>query len=302
VAAWIGIQPILMSVPDPDNPDAWSVTVLDNKFPALSLSATGGFIEQGRHFQEFDGYGAHEVIIESPHHSIPLARQPLAQVERLLSAMQMRYKTLMQDGRLRSIILFKNHGVQAGTSLRHPHWQIIATPVVPRLLRQKHAIAMDYYDRSFKCLHQVLMSEELAGGERILAQNDAFVAVLPFASHQAYQIRIFPRHFQSCFAQCTELQLTRLAAILKEVLGRLYSALGDPAFNLTLVSAPIGDENEDYFLWHIDIMPRLFTTAGFEMGSGMSINTVLPEAAARELSAAALPETETAMAGGIKSP
>ena len=60
----------------------------------------------------------------------------------------------------------------------------------------------------------------------------------------------------------------------------LFCGLDNPAFNLILNTAPRGDEDKEYSLWHIQILPRLTTQAGFEMGSGMSINTVLPEDAA----------------------
>jgi UDPglucose--hexose-1-phosphate uridylyltransferase len=277
----------LLRVPDPADPGAWSVRVVPNKFPALAMEAEGGFSELGRHFQRFEGYGAHEVIIESPEHFRPLALLPQAQIERILQALQMRYLELMRNRKLRSIILFKNHGVAAGTSLRHPHWQILATPLVPRLLRMKHAISTGYFDRNFRCLHQVLLQEELAAGVRVIARNDAFAAVAPYASHLPYQVRILPLSFQSSFSQATPIQRALLASILKDVLARLRTALGDPAYNLTFVSPPLGDEDEDYFLWHIDVLPRLFTPAGFEMGSGMSINPVLPETAAERLRAAA---------------
>jgi UDPglucose--hexose-1-phosphate uridylyltransferase len=283
--------PELFRIPDPDRPEAWSVRVVANKFPALSLEAEGGFTERGRHFQEYDGYGAHEVIVESPDHFTPSALQSRLQVERVLVALQTRYRALMLDRRLRSIILFKNHGAAAGTSLRHPHWQILATPLVPHLLRQRHAIATDYFDRNFKCLHKVLLDEELSAGIRVLACNEAFAAILPYASHLPYQVRIMPRIFQAGFSQASAEQLSLLASLLKEVLGRLYAALGDPAFNLTFVSPPIGDEDEDYFLWHIDILPRLSTQAGFEMGSGMAINPVLPETAAGKLRDASPPSS-----------
>ncbi|MDB5047097.1 MAG: galT [Fibrobacteres bacterium] len=279
----------LFRIPDPHRPETWSVRAVANKFPALTLEAKGGFTERGRHFQQYDGYGAHEVIVESPDHFTPMALQSRMQIERVLVALQTRYRALMLDRRLRSIILFKNHGAAAGTSLKHPHWQILATPLVPRMLRQRHDIATDYFDRNFKCLHNVLLEEELSIGSRVLAMNEAFAAVLPYASHLPYQVRILPRVFQASFSQASWEQLGLLASLLKEVMGRLYTALGDPAFNLTFVSPPIGDEDEDYFLWHIDILPRLFTQAGFEMGSGMSINPILPETAAQELRDAALP-------------
>ncbi len=268
---------------NPNHPDEWFIRVIKNKFPALTPNAEKGFHELGRHFQQYDGYGAHEVIIESPHHLLPIAFQPVVQIELLLSILKSRYLALSADKKLKSIILFKNHGVSAGTSLRHPHWQIIATPLVPHLLRHKHTIATEYSDRSFKCLHQVLLKEELADGKRVILENDFFVAFNPYASPLPYQIRIMPKEFQSSFSNISNAQITALAELLKIVLGKLLMLLKDPSFNLTFVSPPIGDEEEDYFQWHIDILPRMVTLAGFEMGSGMSINPILPEKATTEM-------------------
>ncbi len=270
-------------VPSPGDASDWAVRVIENKFPALRPDATRDLIQVGRHFQHMEGFGAHEVIVESPDHGRLLAQQSLEQVQLLLQTLQRRNQILLQNEGLRAVIVFKNHGKGAGTSLRHPHWQIIATPVVPRLLRLKHSIATDYFDRSFKCLHRVLLAEEMAAQIRVLAETAAFVAVLPYASHEPYQIRIFPQAQQASFVQASSEQLRDLAALLKTVLGKLQAGLHDPDFNLTVVSAPRGDENEEYFRWHIDILPRLSTPAGFEMGSGMAINPVLPEAAAEFL-------------------
>lgn len=269
-----------------DHEGGWSVRVVPNKFPALERSASPGQTELGRVFREMGGYGVHEVVVASPDHSSALARQPTGQIERVLRVIHERFTALMKDRLLRAIVVFENHGERAGTSLSHPHWQIIATPVVPHHLRLKQAIAMDYFDRTSRCLHCVTLDEELAAGERVLAANDDYVAVLPFASHVAYQLRILPREHRASFAGVAPSRLRSLAEILRDVLARLDRLLGDPDYNLTLATAPIGDEQERYFLWHIDVLPRLATPAGFEIGSGMSINPVLPEQAARELRAA----------------
>ncbi len=75
-------------------------------------------------------------------------------------------------------------------------------------------------------------------------------------------------------------KLRSLADMLRTVLLKLYAGLDDPDFNLTIDLPPRGDEDQAYFLWHVRILPRVATPAGFELGSGMSINTVLPEDAA----------------------
>jgi UDPglucose--hexose-1-phosphate uridylyltransferase len=162
----------------------------------------------------------------------------------------------------------------------------VATPVVPRLLRAKHAEAIEYFDRTGQCLYCVLRDRELAAGTRIVTTNDQYVAFLPYASHMPFETWIVPRFHQASFAQLGADRLDRLAEILKVVLLKLYTGLDNPAFNLTIDDVPRGDEDKEYFLWHIRILPRLSTPAGFELGSGMSINTVLPEHAAEFLSQA----------------
>lgn len=270
----------------------WNVRVIPNKFPALGGVRAPGQRELGRVFREMAGYGVHEVVIESPDHSRILADQPDAQVARVLRVLHARFTSLTKDPHLRAIIVFKNHGERAGTSLEHPHWQIIATPVVPRLLRLKHEVATDYFDHTGTCLYVVALEEELTTASRVLAANEEFVAVLPFASHVPYQVRILPRAPAASFSQLTPAALHPLGVLLKEVLARLARALDNPDFNLTVNTAPLGDENEPYFVWHIDVFPRLTTTAGFELGSGMAINPALPEEAAAVLRAVDLEGNE----------
>ncbi len=234
-------------------------------------------------FWRMGGCGAHEVVIESPDHDTFLAQQPLEQITSVLETVQARHRDLMRDRRFQSIVIFKNHGEAAGTSLRHPHWQIIATPVVPRLLRLKFAEATDYFDRTGKCLYCVLLQEELADGNRIVASNDEFVAFVPYAAHLPFETWILPRRQQGSIDAATPDQLRQLAEILRTVLLKLYDGLDNPDFNLTIDMAARGDEDKPYFMWHVRILPRLATPAGFELGSGMSINTVLPEDAAHFL-------------------
>jgi UDPglucose--hexose-1-phosphate uridylyltransferase len=267
---------------DPPNA-AWRTRVVANKFPALRIEEDHHRREEGALFRVMGGCGAHEVIIESPDHDRRLAHQPVEQVEAVLGTLQARFNDLMRDARFQTIVVFKNHGEGAGTSLRHPHWQLIATPVVPRLLRLKHAVATDYFDQTGKCLYCVLLEEELACGERIVAQNDLFAAIVPYAAHVPFETWILPKSHQASFGWMPSQQMRPLAGILKTVLQKLHAGLDDPDFNLTINTAPRGDEDKEYFLWHAAIRPRLTTPAGFELGSGMSINPMLPEEAARAL-------------------
>lgn len=261
-------------------PSDWKVRVFANKFPALRIEENPTRAEDRYHFASMGGCGAHEVIVESRQHSTFLGQQPAAQVELVLATLQLRYRDLMRDRRFQTVVIFKNHGLGAGTSLQHPHWQLIATPVVPRLLRLQHNAAEEYFDHYGTCLYCAMLERELAAKSRILAQNRDFVAFLPYASHVPFETWIMPRSAQASFASADSGQLHSLADLLKTALLKLYTGLDNPDFNLTIDDVPRGDEDKEYFRWHMRILPRLSTPAGFELGSGMSINTVLPEDAA----------------------
>lgn len=262
-----------------DSHDAasWLVRVVPNKFPALRIEETSHRSDEGRSFRAMGGCGAHEVVIESREHDSILAQQPVEQIERVLTCVQERYRDLMRDNRFQAVIAFKNHGEAAGTSLAHPHWQVIAMPVVPRMLRLKNFEAIGFYDREGANLYGVMLEDELSAGRRILATNDDYAALLPYASHSAFETWIVPKHQQASFAAVTPNAMRSLAELLKIVLLKLHTGLDNPDYNLTIDSVPRGEEDEPYFLWHMRIVPRTATTAGFELGSGMAINTVLPE-------------------------
>jgi UDPglucose--hexose-1-phosphate uridylyltransferase len=259
------------------NKPGWTVRVIPNKFPALRIEEDHHRQETGPLHRFMGGCGAHEVIIESPEHGSSFDRQPVEQVEFVLRTLQLRFNDLMRDSRFQAIVIFKNHGEGAGTSLRHPHWQLIATPVVPRTLRLKHAVATDYFDQTGKCLYCDILEEELAVRERLVVENEHYAVITPYASRVAFETWVLPKVHHCSFGWVDAASLRPLAAVLKTVLGKLNQTLDNPDYNLTINTAPRGDEDKRYFLWHIEILPRLTHPAGFELGSGMAINTVLPE-------------------------
>lgn len=268
--------PEIYSVPADGGP-GWRVRVIPNKFPALRIEDVPIRQPDGDGFHFMPGCGAHEVLIESPQHDLTLAQQPCPQIEAVLLALQARYNDLMLDSRFQTVIIFKNHGIEAGTSLSHPHWQMIATAVVPRLLRLKHFEASEYFDRTGECLYCELIRNELKADRRIVARNEHFVALMPYAAHSPFETWILPLKHQASYRQVTRSEMGSLATLLKQVLLKLHTGLNNPPFNLTIDDVPRGDEDKEYFLWHIRIVPWITTPAGFELGSGMSINTVLPE-------------------------
>ncbi|HET9955768.1 MAG TPA: galactose-1-phosphate uridylyltransferase [Polyangiaceae bacterium] len=273
--------------PDPRDPSRWSVRIFQNKFPVLEPVGTTTRRINGPLFREMDGYGRHEVVVESPEHSRALFQQGVEHVARLLRVLHRRAATLYRDAGLEVVQIFKNHGSSAGSSMRHPHFQIVGTPIVPRQMRIKYQTAAEYYQITGSSVYADLARAELVAQTRVIAQNPEFVAFAPYASRAPFEMWVVPLRLAPTFESADPSTLPALAELLVDVLGRLSRALDNPPFNLLLNSAPRRHADEPDFVWHIEIVPRLATAAGLELSTGMAINGVFPESAAELLRAAA---------------
>ncbi|MBI2869294.1 MAG: galactose-1-phosphate uridylyltransferase [Chloroflexi bacterium] len=264
-------------------PDEWAVRVVPNRFPALNPDGAGGVAGGDLFFRRRPGYGVHEVIIEDPRHNAMMALMAPAAIAKVLQAYQRRYNALKVDRRLKFITIFKNHGWGSGTSLAHPHSQLVATPIMATYYRRKSGVAYDYYSDTGRCLYCDLLDKELAGGERIVAATGQFVVLHPFASRAPYETWIVPRKHYASFGLFPGAGLAELAGVLRESLYCLYTELNDPAFNFAIDTSTTDFESDPYYHWHIRIVPRLTTAAGFEIGSGIYINIALPEETAKRI-------------------
>jgi UDPglucose--hexose-1-phosphate uridylyltransferase len=268
---------------DPAAPERWLVRAFSNKYPALRPDALAKRDRAADLLQQMGGRGVHQVVVCSPDHAGSIARLPEPQITALLRVLQRRQRALNEDPTLELVQIFQNHGERAGASLPHPHLQIIGTPVVPQQLRLKYQIAAEYYQAQGVSLYQDLCRAELETQARIILEAPDFVAFAPFASRFAYQTWIVPRTPTPSFDLADPSCLPGLGRVLGEVLRRMQIALDDPAYNLTFFGAPRRHADEPDFVWHIDIVPRLEIQAGFELATGMAVNSVLPEDAAEAL-------------------
>ena len=179
--------------------------------------------------------------------------------------------------------IFKNHGTDAGTSLEHPHSQMIATPVISYQVRQRFQEAMQHFDDFGCCMFCQIIEEELEEQKRVVLTSEHFVAVELFASPAPFCTHIYPRRHMANFADVSSKEIADLGRVLRTVLAKLYVGLENPDFNFTIRTAPTECVGVRYFHWYMSVIPRLTRTAGFELGSGMFINTVIPEEAAEFL-------------------
>ena len=271
-------------IPLSSEKSAWEVRVVPNLFAALTPDGDVTRQEDGRFFRKMGGFGIHEIIIESPLHNTTLALMKYEQVEKVLIAYQERYNTLKKNPNIRFIHIFKNHGWAAGTSMAHPHSQLVATPIMAPYYHKKFDVAHEYYADMGRCLYCDLIRWDLdQGRDRVVAETKEFLVVHPYASHVPYETWILPRKHRASFGLFPATHLAELAMVLKDTLFTLYTGLDNPSYNLMVDSTTTEDEEDPYYHWHIRVVPRLTTIAGFEMGSGIYISTALPEATARHM-------------------
>lgn len=272
----------------PANSGEWQVRVVTNKFPALSME--GDLNPQGLGmFDLMNGIGAHEIIIDNPHHDWDMADATPDEMRAVFTAYISRMLNLRNDERFHYTLIFRNNGNTAGATLAHPHSQVIALPITPRQVREHLDAAREYYARKSRCVFCDVIRQELSMPDRVVEANEHFVVFSPFAARFPFELQIYPRRHMHDFTLMTALELDALGATLTRNLRRIKGALNRPSYNLMVQTAPNlrpnpghpgywGTIAQDYH-WRIDILPRLTDIAGFEWGTGFYINPVAPERA-----------------------
>ena len=267
---------------DPSKNSLWAVRVVPNKFPALALDGTLQNRTEGM-YDVMNGVGLHEVIIETPDHSATFSSLSAAEFTNILFAFKNRLNVLKQDSRLHYISVFKNCGAAAGATLEHPHSQLIALPVIPRWVIEKLDGSQAYFNNKQQCVFCDMIEQELTDGRRLVEHNDDFVAFEPYAPRFPFETHILPRKHVSAFEDTSDHMLQALAEIMGSVFKKINKALGFPPFNFMLHTAPFNENVNEFYHWHLEIIPRLTKVAGFEWGSGFYINPTPPEQAAESL-------------------
>jgi UDPglucose--hexose-1-phosphate uridylyltransferase len=265
------------------NSPGWWIRIVPNKFPALIPQGNVRRIKHDAFFRYMDGVGEHEVIIEHPRHDQTIAIMEQKQVEEIFLAYRERYITLSQDPRFELVMIFKNHGIAAGTSVRHPHSQVIATPITPIHIRHILEEAMRYFDDNGECVFCTMIAKEASSKERIFFETDNFVVFVPFAASSPFETWVLPKKHDSSFEATTPERVKELAFVMRTVLSKIFRSLNNPDYNYIIRSSPCHEKDVEYYHWHIQIIPKVTAVAGFELGSGIYINTVIPENAAKFL-------------------
>ncbi len=223
----------------------WTLRVIKNKFPITDL---------------------HEVIIHSPDHQKDIDELPLSQVELILTTYRQRYNYHLaaQNGK---VLIFNNHDAHAGASIKHPHSQLVVVP---------------------KQIHLETVPREPF--QNIVKETSFFTMYCPDFSQWPYEIWVAPKNGgEKRFGEITDEEIKDLAVILQRILGFIIKKFSEPGALTQEVEkeAKTGDIPYNYYIyhgadWYLRIIPRLIHRAGFELGTGLSVNIVDPAQAAKE--------------------
>lgn len=261
----------------------WSVRCIPNLYPAFTPPTTQ---EKKREKPSKRGnlalaLGHHEVLVESPNHDEHPSDARISQLVHVLNAYIDRLKWFSTKSYVRYVSIFRNHGHEAGASLSHAHGQIIATPIIPRLVKEELEASRKYWKQKGECTFCQIINEEKQG-PRIIAENSDYLAFAPYASVHPMEFWIMPKKHQPSMLWLTEAEILNFAKILKTCLGGLKILLNDPPYNYGFHMS-LQEETARYYHWHLEVYPKLTVWAGFEKNTGIYINTVQPEKAAESL-------------------
>jgi len=264
------------------NTPGWSLRVVPNKYPALVIE--GDLDKEGEGpYDKMNGIGAHEVLIETPNHNEPFSRMEPERMMSVFLAYRDRITDLGKDSRFRYVIAFKNYGRAAGASLEHSHSQLIALPILPRMIVSELEGSLSYYKYKDRCIFCDMIRHELNQELRVVCQNEEFVCITPFAPRAPFEMWILPKRHYSCYTTMKDGAFLPLARIFSETMRRLDACIPNVPYNFVLHTMPLRSHELDHYHWHFEIMPKLTMIAGFEWGSGFYINPTPPEDAAAYL-------------------
>ncbi|MEW6067989.1 MAG: galactose-1-phosphate uridylyltransferase [Nitrospirota bacterium] len=268
--------------------DRWSVRVIPNKFFVLSSEGQKMRKNEGLKYL-VTGVGRHEVIIESPLHNAPIALLPVNNIASIIKTYKDRFIAVYNNPMIDHVIIFKNQGENSGTSIVHPHSQLIGMPITPFQVRERIFEARRYFDHTGECLMCASLKDELNDGKRVILNTEHFVTFIPYAALSPFHIWIFPKRHVATFGDILDEEIIDLANNLKTILSKLYYGLENPDFNYVIRSEKLKECEVEYFHWYISIVPRVSQTSGFELGSGIYTNPSIPEEVAEFLRRVRIP-------------
>lgn len=269
------------------NEEEWEIAVIKNKYPALVPGVCVPGSKNGP-FSTNEAVGSHDVIVYKDH-DVHFGDMSVDQLESVIRVYKSRYKEIVETGGecVQHIMIFHNFGSGVGGSLYHPHSQIISMPILPPDIARSLRGSEKFYKENEKRIYDLITKWEVEQGKRIIYGNDLFIAFCPFVSKYPYEIRIFPRDSHAHFEQMPDTFDKYLADAMNAVLKKIKKALNNPDYNFFVHTASVKEDSDskfhEFYTWHVEIIPKSSVIGGLELGTGVYVNVVDPDEAAKLL-------------------
>jgi UDPglucose--hexose-1-phosphate uridylyltransferase len=258
----------------------WQLVIVKNKYPAFFHKEACSLIEKKGPYSVMEAIGHHELVITRDHDKnfVELSADKARQV---FEAFRERYRMFLKDKCVEYVSIFHNWGPKAGASVYHPHYQIIAIPVIPPDVSHSLNGSNRYFKECGKCVHCVMMESELKEKKRVIFENAGAIAFSPFVSRDPFEVRIFPKKHLPYLEDTSDEDLGYIVEALQFSLKKIKKNLNDPDYNFFIHTAPIKNKDKyGHYHWHVEVLPKISINAGFELGTGIQINDIDPDEAA----------------------
>jgi UDPglucose--hexose-1-phosphate uridylyltransferase len=277
-----GNWPPLLTYPEKGE---WTALCIPNKFPSITHTQPGcGVVVQEGLLTRYSAVGYHDLFVTRDHNAKFEDLSASAAAD-LLLLMQARVKQVSQDKCVKFVSLFHNRGTSVGASVYHPHYQMLSLPVIPPLAKTAYETTHKYFKETGRSLHEDITAQEIKDGTRVICERGNAIAYAPYAPWRSFEVRVISKSHQPFFEEESEGNIKHFAVCLQEALSRMGKYLNNPDLNFYIHTAPLTSRSSyKGYHWHLEIVPNATSPfGGFEYGTGMKINTVTPEFAAKVL-------------------
>jgi UDPglucose--hexose-1-phosphate uridylyltransferase len=271
----------------------YEIAVFENRFPSFRPDAPD-VTDDAPLARRIAARGACEVIVYAPQHDAALGSLSERQVLQLIDVWADRYEELSARPEVAYVFIFENRGKEIGVTLTHPHGQIYAFPFIPPHVEQEQRAAADHHARTGRCVVCAAVAAEVADGRRIIAEDEGFVAYVPFAARMPYEVHVAPVGHRPSLRELSPGQRARLARLLRTVQQKYDNLWGRPMpYTMSMHQRAADGIPRPGEHLHIEFLPpyrtpdKLKYLAGVETGAGTFINDTAPEEKAQELREAA---------------
>jgi UDPglucose--hexose-1-phosphate uridylyltransferase len=270
-------------------PEKYDVHIYPNDFPAFSIPAVTPSIEGDDFYRVAPSHGACDVVLYHPDHKTSLPQLSLEHLTKLVRLWRKRFAELKQMPGIRYVLIFENKGAVIGVTMPHPHGQIYAFPFIPPRLEREIETANAYKRSKKRCLYCDILKKERRAKLRMVAENSAFTAFVPFYARWPYEVHVFSRRHLGTLEDFRPAEERALAEILKWVTLKYDNLFGFSfPYMMLLHQAPVKGKFPFYH-FHIEFYPphrskeKLKYVASVESGAGSFLNDSLAEEKAAEL-------------------